>query len=67
MFEWVEYHRVVHSVPHFYLYDAGGVDGDIRAALGGLMKAGVVTITDLRAALLFSLYYQGQVKKGERG
>ena len=61
MLEWIEYHRVVHSVGHFYLYDSGAVDDEMRAKLAPLLKAGVVTITDLRATLLFSLYYKGQV------
>lgn len=44
---------------HFYLYDSGAVDDVMRTRLG--VEEGLVTITDLRATLLFDVFYGGQV------
>ena len=61
VYEWVEYHRAALGVTHFYLYDSGAVDDVMRTRLGRHVEEGLVTITDLRAILLFDVFYGGQV------
>ena len=53
---------MVHSVAHFYLYDAGALDPAMRAAIAPLLDSGVVSITDLRSTLLFSIKMWGQAR-----
>ena len=61
VYEWVEYHRVALGVTHFYLYDSGAIDDVMRKRLERHIEGGVVTITDLRAIMLFDVFYGGQV------
>ena len=65
LFEFIEFHRVVHNTSHFYLYDAGGVDNRTLALLQRHVAEGLVTVTNLREALLFSVKQWGQVGAGE--
>ncbi|CAI5504016.1 unnamed protein product [Closterium sp. Naga37s-1] len=68
--EWMDFHRTVHRVDLFLLYDAGGVDGAVRHALHPLLAGGTVQIADLRDAARFESYHHAQGEgegQGQRG
>lgn len=60
VWEWVEYHRVIHSIDHFFFYDSGGIDKPMRETFQKHIEERVVSITDLRESLLFSVKLWGQ-------
>jgi galactan beta-1,4-galactosyltransferase len=59
--EWVAYHaRFFGPRSHFVLHDAGGVSPEVRAVLDPWVKAGRVTIQDIRAQAEYDGYYYNQ-------
>ncbi|KAK1619237.1 hypothetical protein QYE76_024754 [Lolium multiflorum] len=61
MREWVAYHaRFFGPRSHFVLHDAGGVSAEVRAVLEPWVKAGRITVQDIRAQAEFDSYYYNQ-------
>ncbi|KAL6606044.1 hypothetical protein ACP70R_041697 [Stipagrostis hirtigluma subsp. patula] len=59
--EWVAYHaRLFGARSHFVLHDAGGVGPAVRAALEPWVRAGRVTVQDVRALEEYDGYYHNQ-------
>ncbi|KAJ4734104.1 hypothetical protein LUZ62_023303 [Rhynchospora pubera] len=59
--EWIAYH--VHFFgprSHFVLHDAGGVTPAVRAAIDPWIRAGRVTLQDIRSQAEFDAYYYNQ-------
>jgi galactan beta-1,4-galactosyltransferase len=61
MREWLAYHaRFFGPSSHFVLHDAGGVSPEIRAVLDPWLRAGRVTLQDIRAQADYDGYYYNQ-------
>jgi hypothetical protein len=61
MREWVAYHaRFFGPRSHFVFHDAGGVSAEVRAVLEPWVKAGRITVQDIRAQAEFDSYYYNQ-------
>jgi hypothetical protein len=61
MREWVAYHaRFFGPRSHFVFHDAGGVSPEVRAVLDPWVKAGRLTVQDIRAQAEFDSYYYNQ-------
>lgn len=60
--EFLKYHRKVHFVDHFFLYNSGGITESLLSLLKPQISEGIVSITDFREVLLFSIKLWGQVK-----
>lgn len=58
--QWVAYHKYYPQYDHFWLYDAGGVDEEVRRALGPFTSAGLVTVLDLRGVEAYHTWNHGQ-------
>ncbi|KAK3158900.1 hypothetical protein QOZ80_2AG0143150 [Eleusine coracana subsp. coracana] len=61
MREWLAYHaRFFGPRSHFVFHDAGGVSDEVRAALEPWVRAGRVTVQDIRAQVEYDGYYYNQ-------
>uniref|UniRef100_A0A0E0E1G9 Glycosyltransferase family 92 protein n=1 Tax=Oryza meridionalis TaxID=40149 RepID=A0A0E0E1G9_9ORYZ len=61
MREWLAYHaRFFGPRSHFVLHDAGGVTPEVRAALDPWVRAGRVTVQDIRSQEDYDGYYYNQ-------
>lgn len=60
VWEWLEFHRVIHNVTHFFLYDAGGMDEEMTKMLDPYVDKKLATITDMREVLIFTVVSWGQ-------
>ncbi|XP_062222213.1 galactan beta-1,4-galactosyltransferase GALS1-like [Phragmites australis] len=61
MREWLAYHaRFFGPRSHFVLHDAGGVSPEVRAVLDPWVRAGRVTVQDIRAQAEYDGYYYNQ-------
>ncbi|XP_020193764.1 galactan beta-1,4-galactosyltransferase GALS1 [Aegilops tauschii subsp. strangulata] len=61
MREWVAYHAHFFGPrSHFVFHDAGGVSPEVRAVLEPWIRAGRVTVQDIRAQAEFDSYYYNQ-------
>lgn len=61
MREWLAYHaHFFGPSSHFVLHDAGGVSPEVRAVLDPWLKAGQVTLQDIRAQAEYDGYYYNQ-------
>ncbi|KAF7080027.1 hypothetical protein CFC21_084177 [Triticum aestivum] len=61
MREWVAYHAHFFGPrSHFVFHDAGGVSPEVRAVLEPWIRAGRVTVQDVRAQAEFDSYYYNQ-------
>uniref|UniRef100_J3MEF2 Glycosyltransferase family 92 protein n=1 Tax=Oryza brachyantha TaxID=4533 RepID=J3MEF2_ORYBR len=61
MREWLAYHaRFFGARSHFVLHDAGGVTPEVRAVLDPWVRAGRVTVQDIRAQEEYDGYYYNQ-------
>ncbi|KAL6912239.1 hypothetical protein ACP4OV_001044 [Aristida adscensionis] len=59
--EWVAYHaRFFGPRSHFVLHDADGISPEVRAALEPWVRAGRVTLQDVRAQAEYDGYYYNQ-------
>ncbi|XP_024366071.1 galactan beta-1,4-galactosyltransferase GALS1 isoform X1 [Physcomitrium patens] len=59
--EWIAYHVWFFGErTHFYLYDAGGFDEQVRAVLQPWVKLGVVIIMNIRQEARFNSHYHNQ-------
>ncbi|KQK18454.1 galactan beta-1,4-galactosyltransferase GALS1 [Brachypodium distachyon] len=59
--EWLAYHaRFFGPRSHFVLHDAGGVSPEVRAVLDPWVRAGRVTVQDIRAQAEYDGYYYNQ-------
>ncbi|KAI5022514.1 hypothetical protein ZWY2020_059244 [Hordeum vulgare] len=61
MREWMAYHAHFFGPrSHFVFHDAGGVSPEVRAVLEPWIRAGRVTVQDIRAQAEFDSYYYNQ-------
>ncbi|KAG2653434.1 galactan beta-1,4-galactosyltransferase GALS1-like [Panicum virgatum] len=61
MREWVAYHAHFFGPrSHFVLHDAGGVSPEVKAVLDPWVRAGRVTVQDIRAQAEYDGYYYNQ-------
>ncbi|KAG0514211.1 hypothetical protein BDA96_10G171000 [Sorghum bicolor] len=61
MREWLAYHaHFFGPASHFVLHDAGGVSPEVRAVLDPWVRAGRVTVQDIRAQAEYDGYYYNQ-------
>uniref|UniRef100_A0ACD5YU72 Uncharacterized protein n=1 Tax=Avena sativa TaxID=4498 RepID=A0ACD5YU72_AVESA len=61
MREWMAYHaRFFGPRSHFVFHDAGGVSPEVRAVLDPWVRAGRLTVQDIRAQAEFDSYYYNQ-------
>jgi hypothetical protein len=61
MREWLAYHaHFFGPSSHFVLHDAGGVSPEVRAVLDPWVRAGRVTLQDIRAQAEYDGYYYNQ-------
>ncbi|GLT94578.1 hypothetical protein SLE2022_123110 [Rubroshorea leprosula] len=61
MREWMAYHAWFFGLSsHFVLHDAGGVTAEVRAVLEPWVRAGRVTVQDIKAQAEFDGYYYNQ-------
>jgi galactan beta-1,4-galactosyltransferase len=61
MREWVSYHaRFFGPRSHIVLHDAGGVSPEVKAVLDPWVRAGRVTVQDIRAQAEYDGYYYNQ-------
>ncbi|KAL6909748.1 hypothetical protein ACP4OV_001407 [Aristida adscensionis] len=61
MREWLAYHaHFFGRSSHFVLHDAGGVSPEVRAVLEPWVRAGRVTVQDIRAQAEYDGYYYNQ-------
>ncbi|CAM6097049.1 unnamed protein product [Calypogeia fissa] len=61
MREWIAYHvRLFGPRSHFIIYDAGGIDGDVRKVLRPWMELGYITIMNIRQEARYDVYYFSQ-------
>ncbi|KAL8514482.1 hypothetical protein ACS0TY_013552 [Phlomoides rotata] len=61
MREWMAYHAWFFGASsHFVFHDAGGVSAEVRAVLEPWIKAGRVTLQDIRAQAEYDGYYYNQ-------
>ncbi|KAG2610978.1 galactan beta-1,4-galactosyltransferase GALS1-like [Panicum virgatum] len=61
MREWLAYHaHFFGPSSHFVLHDAGGVSAEVRAVLDPWVRAGRVTVQDIRAQAEYDGYYYNQ-------
>ncbi|XP_044953349.1 galactan beta-1,4-galactosyltransferase GALS1-like [Hordeum vulgare subsp. vulgare] len=61
MREWMAYHAHFFGPrSHFVFHDAGGVSPEVRAVLDPWIRAGRVTVQDIRAQAEFDSYYYNQ-------
>ncbi|CAN6164097.1 unnamed protein product [Urochloa humidicola] len=61
MREWLAYHaHFFGPSSHFVLHDAGGVSPEVRAVLDPWVRAGRVTVQDIRAQAEYDGYYYNQ-------
>jgi galactan beta-1,4-galactosyltransferase len=61
MREWLAYHaHFFGPKSHFVLHDAGGVSAEVRAVLDPWIRAGRVTVQDIRAQAEYDGYYYNQ-------
>ena len=61
MREWVAYHAHLFGPrSHFVFHDAGGVSPEVRAVLDPWIRAGRITVQDIRAQAEFDSYYYNQ-------
>uniref|UniRef100_A0ACD5ZVV9 Uncharacterized protein n=1 Tax=Avena sativa TaxID=4498 RepID=A0ACD5ZVV9_AVESA len=61
MREWLAYHaHFFGPSSHFVLHDAGGVSPEVRAVLDPWMRAGRVTLQDIKAQAEYDGYYYNQ-------
>lgn len=59
--EWVAYHaRFLGPRSHFVLHDAGGISPEVKAVLDPWVRAGRVTVQDIRAQAEYDGYYYNQ-------
>ncbi|PAN24651.1 hypothetical protein PAHAL_4G241900 [Panicum hallii] len=61
MREWLAYHaHFFGPSSHFVLHDAGGISAEVRAVLDPWVRAGRVTVQDIRAQAEYDGYYYNQ-------
>uniref|UniRef100_A0ACD5Z6E5 Uncharacterized protein n=1 Tax=Avena sativa TaxID=4498 RepID=A0ACD5Z6E5_AVESA len=61
MREWMAYHAHFFGPrSHFVFHDAGGVSAEVRAVLDPWVRAGRLTVQDIRAQAEFDSYYYNQ-------
>lgn len=60
VWEFMEYHRVLHLIDHFYFYDGGALSPEVLKYFDPYLKGGLITVTDIREVLLFTVHYWGQ-------
>lgn len=58
--EFVEYHRLL-GADHFEMYDAGGVDDELRAAFAADLAAGTIVMTPFQGTEKYQSWYHGQL------
>eukprot|EP00271_Cylindrocystis_brebissonii_P015469 TRINITY_DN38370_c0_g1_i1.p1 TRINITY_DN38370_c0_g1~~TRINITY_DN38370_c0_g1_i1.p1 ORF type:complete len:472 (+),score=55.41 TRINITY_DN38370_c0_g1_i1:424-1839(+) len=56
-YQFLEFHRVLHGVDLFHIYNNGGIDAELMTLLGPHIQAGRMTITDVSAVDAFETWY----------
>ncbi|CAI5499772.1 unnamed protein product [Closterium sp. Naga37s-1] len=61
LYQWVEFHRKVHRIDFFQLYDAGGVTDDFLGVAESFVNERLLAVLDMRMAAKHDPFMHGQL------